>query len=201
MSIVPQDTVSAPAATAGSDSSRAPLLEVRNLVKYFAVNEVQGLRMTHGTVKAVDVIHGLHGAVGHPQTLDLVDREVLDQVAYLEQRSTGRVGPRGGRRGRDGVLGHDAHDEISWWSISAASGFKVSSGVARWHRIRRPGPTERSSGSWDMQASPTRSWKSHLGWNEHPGGRWTRLGGAPLIAFSESASSDADGRLCRSPQV
>jgi len=56
MSIVPQDTVSAPAATAGSDSSRAPLLEVRNLVKYFAVKEVQGLRMTHGTVKAVDDI-------------------------------------------------------------------------------------------------------------------------------------------------
>jgi peptide/nickel transport system ATP-binding protein len=40
---------------AGS-SSRAPLLEVRNLVKYFAVREIQGLRMTHGTVKAVDDI-------------------------------------------------------------------------------------------------------------------------------------------------
>jgi peptide/nickel transport system ATP-binding protein len=56
MSIVPQDTVSAPAAATESDSSRAPLLEVRNLVKYFAVKEIQGLRMTHGTVKAVDDI-------------------------------------------------------------------------------------------------------------------------------------------------
>jgi peptide/nickel transport system ATP-binding protein len=56
MSIVPQDTVSAPATATESDSSRAPLLEVRNLVKYFAVKEVQGLRMTHGTVKAVDDI-------------------------------------------------------------------------------------------------------------------------------------------------
>src|SRR5450631_3215030 len=34
----------------------APLLEVRNLVKHFAVREVQGLRMTHGMVKAVDDI-------------------------------------------------------------------------------------------------------------------------------------------------
>jgi len=56
MSIVPQDTVPAPAAATESDSSRAPLLEVRNLVKYFAVKEVQGMRMTHGTVKAVDDI-------------------------------------------------------------------------------------------------------------------------------------------------
>ena len=56
MSIVPQDAVPAPAAATESDSSRAPLLEVRNLVKYFAVKEVQGLRMTHGTVKAVDDI-------------------------------------------------------------------------------------------------------------------------------------------------
>ncbi|HEY8883134.1 MAG TPA: dipeptide ABC transporter ATP-binding protein [Dermatophilaceae bacterium] len=56
MSIVPQDTVSAPAVATESDSSRASLLEVRNLVKYFAVKEVQGLRMTHGTVKAVDDI-------------------------------------------------------------------------------------------------------------------------------------------------
>ena len=56
MSIVPQHTVSAPAVATESDSSRAPLLEVRNLVKYFAVKEVQGLRMTHGTVKAVDDI-------------------------------------------------------------------------------------------------------------------------------------------------
>ncbi len=56
MSIVPRDTVSAPAVATESDSSRAPLLEVRNLVKYFAVKEIQGLRMTHGTVKAVDDI-------------------------------------------------------------------------------------------------------------------------------------------------
>jgi len=56
MSIVPQDTVAAPAAATESDSSRAPLLEVRNLVKYFEVKEIQGLRMTHGTVKAVDDI-------------------------------------------------------------------------------------------------------------------------------------------------
>jgi len=56
MSSVPQDTVSAPAVATESDASRAPLLEVRNLVKYFAVKEIQGLRMTHGTVKAVDDI-------------------------------------------------------------------------------------------------------------------------------------------------
>ena len=55
MSIVPQDTVATSSATK-SGSPRAPLLEVRNLVKYFAVREVQGLKMTHGTVKAVDDI-------------------------------------------------------------------------------------------------------------------------------------------------
>ncbi len=56
MSTVPPDTLAVPAATAGAGSSRAPLLEVRNLVKFFAVKEIQGLRMTHGTVKAVDDI-------------------------------------------------------------------------------------------------------------------------------------------------
>jgi len=56
MSIVPQDTIATSSATKNSGSLRAPLLEVRNLVKYFAVREVQGLRMTHGTVKAVDDI-------------------------------------------------------------------------------------------------------------------------------------------------
>ena len=56
MSTLPQDAVVTQAATTGSGSSRAPLLEVRNLVKHFGVREIQGLRMTHGTVKAVDDI-------------------------------------------------------------------------------------------------------------------------------------------------
>jgi peptide/nickel transport system ATP-binding protein len=56
MSTVPQDTVRTNPLTKESGASRAPLLEVRGLVKYFAVREVQGLRMSHGTVKAVDDI-------------------------------------------------------------------------------------------------------------------------------------------------
>jgi peptide/nickel transport system ATP-binding protein len=54
MSTVPEAMVAAGAATAELGSSRAPLLEVRHLVKYFAVREIQGLRTSHGTVKAVD---------------------------------------------------------------------------------------------------------------------------------------------------
>jgi peptide/nickel transport system ATP-binding protein len=56
MTAVPNEAVATMAAATASGSSRAPLLEVRNLVKYFAVREIEGLRMTHGTVKAVDDI-------------------------------------------------------------------------------------------------------------------------------------------------
>ena len=54
MSTVPQDAVATQAATTKRGSARAPLLEVRHLVKHFAVREIQGLKMSHGTVKAVD---------------------------------------------------------------------------------------------------------------------------------------------------
>ena len=54
MSTVPQDAVATQAATTKPGSARAPLLEVRHLVKHFPVREIQGLKMSHGTVKAVD---------------------------------------------------------------------------------------------------------------------------------------------------
>jgi len=54
MSTVPQDAVATQAATTKPGSTRAPLLEVRHLVKHFPVREIQGLKMSHGTVKAVD---------------------------------------------------------------------------------------------------------------------------------------------------
>jgi peptide/nickel transport system ATP-binding protein len=56
MITVPQDSAAPPVATVEPGSSRGPLLEVRHVVKYFAVREIQGLRMSHGTVKAVDDI-------------------------------------------------------------------------------------------------------------------------------------------------
>ena len=56
MSTAPLDALATRRANSGAGPSRSPMLEVRHLVKYFAVREIQGLKMSHGTVKAVDDI-------------------------------------------------------------------------------------------------------------------------------------------------
>ena len=98
MSTVPQDAVSAPAATTGSDSPQTPLLELRGLVKYFAVKEVQGLRMTHGTVKAVD---GISFTLREGGTLGLVGESGCGKsttsrlITCLEKPTAGSILFRG----------------------------------------------------------------------------------------------------------
>ena len=119
-----------------------------------------------------DPVDGLDRRLDHLEALHLTEREAALEVGDLEQRLVG-----------DGSVGSAAGWSVCWSIIehprrSGAWPPGQRGGSGAW-RLARPG-VGRNSGSTVQQASPsTWSLKVQRGWNEQPGGRLSRLGGAP----------------------